>query len=214
MWRIPGTRRDTMKTPTHPAHRVLAPSSYRRMPWKNGGGRTTEVFVAPSGAALDAFAWRVSVADVDASGPFSAYPGIDRVLVLVSGNGMRLMGVGGRFDVTQPFEPVRFAGDRPLDCVLESGPVRDFNLLVRRGAARGDVRVVRNAGDLLPPADAYLCYAARGAFECIVACGAPIALAEDHALLIEPDGDGPVVPLALNPRDPGAVALVAVIGAS
>jgi hypothetical protein len=44
--------------------RVLSPADYRRMPWKNGAGRTTEIAVHPAGAALDAFDWRVSVADV------------------------------------------------------------------------------------------------------------------------------------------------------
>ncbi|EGD04024.1 hypothetical protein B1M_13530, partial [Burkholderia sp. TJI49] len=45
-------------------------------PWKNGGGVTREIAAFPPGAALDAFAWRVSVADVGAAGPFSRFDGI------------------------------------------------------------------------------------------------------------------------------------------
>ena len=44
----------------------------------------------PAGAPLAAFDWRVSVADVAADGPFSRFPGVDRVLVLIAGAGMRL----------------------------------------------------------------------------------------------------------------------------
>ena len=47
-------------------------------PWKNGGGATRELACWPPGAGIDAFDWRVSVASVAASGPFLAYPGVDR----------------------------------------------------------------------------------------------------------------------------------------
>jgi uncharacterized protein len=50
--------------------RVLTPSDYKRMPWKNGGGETTEIAVFPPGASLDAIAWRLSMASVAADGPF------------------------------------------------------------------------------------------------------------------------------------------------
>jgi environmental stress-induced protein Ves len=208
---MPGMRRIAMKTHALSDPRVLAPSTYRRMPWLNGGGRTTEIFVAPPGAPLDGFAWRVSLADVGASGPFSAFPGVDRILVLVSGRGMRLTGDGGTLDVTRPFEPVRFAGDRPLECALAAGPARDFNLMVRRGVVRGDVWVVRDAATPLPRADVYLCYAARGACDCRIAGGEPVALPEDHSLLVEADGAMPAPGLEVHPRDAGAVALVAVM---
>lgn len=42
-------------------------------PWRNGGGATREVARHPQGAAADGFEWRVSVADIGADGPFSAY---------------------------------------------------------------------------------------------------------------------------------------------
>src|SRR4029077_2512621 len=74
--------------------RLLTPNDYRSMPWKNGAGRTTEIAVHPPGAALDAFAWRVSIADVEQDGPFSRFPGIDRTIVLLGGSGMRLRGTG------------------------------------------------------------------------------------------------------------------------
>ena len=197
---------------TMTAHRVLAPSTFRRMPWKNGGGRTTEIFVEPPGAPLDDFAWRVSVADVNRSGPFSTFPGVDRTLVLLSGNGVRLTGDGTPLELAQPFEPVRFAGDVPLQCTLIAGPVRDFNLMARRGVVLGEVRVLREGGDALPRARAYLCYAALGASECLIAGHGPITLPEEHALLVEAGTTGPAPGLHVNPLTTGAVALVAAIG--
>ena len=76
--------------------RLLTPADFHSMPWKNGAGRTTEIAVHPPGAALDTFAWRVSIADVERDGPFSRFPGIDRTIVLLEGAGMRLR--SGRSD--------------------------------------------------------------------------------------------------------------------
>ena len=48
-----------------PAHRLLAPRDFRRMPWKNGAGRTSEIASWPDGAGADAFAGRVSIAEIE-----------------------------------------------------------------------------------------------------------------------------------------------------
>ncbi len=84
----------------------------RRMPWKNGGGTTLELAVAPPGATLDSgFAWRLSSAEVAASGPFSAFPGLERTLLLLAGDGFRLdFGARGTVILDRPLEPVRFSG--------------------------------------------------------------------------------------------------------
>jgi hypothetical protein len=47
---------------------IIRKSSFTAMPWKNGGGITHEAIPVP--ASSDPFRWRVSVAHVDASGPF------------------------------------------------------------------------------------------------------------------------------------------------
>lgn len=56
------------------------------------------------------FDWRVSVADVDRPGPFSALPGVDGVIVLLEGSGLVLT-VDGREQVLRPLEPFAFSGD-------------------------------------------------------------------------------------------------------
>jgi uncharacterized protein len=192
-------------------HNVLSPTDYRRMPWKNGGGHTTEIAAHPPGAGLAAFAWRVSIADVEQDGPFSTFAGVDRTLVLLAGQGMRLCGESEPIELRTPFEPIQFSGDLALTCNLVAGPVRDFNLMVRRGAARGDVLIRRDGGETVAPADTYVCYAAAGTSECLVAGHPPIALAEGHTLLVNFDGGVAPRGLSVNPVAAGSVALVASI---
>jgi len=193
-----------------PSHRVLAPGDYRRMPWKNGGGHTLEIAVDPPDADLAHFAWRVSIAAIERDGPFSSFPGVDRTLVLLSGNGMRLSGDGAPVELRTAYEPVTFAGEAALDCALAEGPTRDFNLMVRRAVVSGSVCIVRDRACALPPAAAYICYAARGACESLLAGFPPIEVAAEHTLVVT--SDAAMHGLHVNPTAPHSVALVAVIG--
>ncbi|MCX4768012.1 HutD family protein [Streptomyces sp. NBC_01275] len=126
---------------------VLRWSGYRSMPWKNGGGTTREVASGTLQAPLapaepeDGFDWRVSVADVDAGGSFSSFPGIDRVITLVEGEGMVLT-VDGTPHPVGPLSPFAFSGDAATDCRLEAGAVRDMNVMTRRGRATAQVQIV------------------------------------------------------------------------
>jgi len=61
------------------------------VPWRNGGGVTREVLAARSGSDPHDFDWRISIADVNASGPFSPFPGVDRIIILVEGERMDLV---------------------------------------------------------------------------------------------------------------------------
>jgi environmental stress-induced protein Ves len=192
-------------------HRLLTPADYRRMPWRNGGGETLEIATAPPAADIGSFAWRVSVADIAHDGPFSKFAGVDRTLVLLSGNGMRLSGAGGPLDLHVPFEPVVFAGEADLQCTLTDGPTRDFNLMVRRAAAAGEVVVVRDSGRALAPACAYVCYAALGACECLLAGFPPLELAPLHSLVVYADEPTSAVAMRVYPTSAQSVALVAVI---
>ena len=104
-------------------------------PWRNGGGRTRELLAWPSAAD-----WlvRVSLADIDADGPFSAFPGVDRWFMVVEGAGVRLSWpASGRPEQTLvPGDaPLRFDGGDPPECRLVRGPTRDLNLMSRGGDA-------------------------------------------------------------------------------
>ncbi|TAL97469.1 MAG: HutD family protein [Paraburkholderia sp.] len=155
-------------------------------PWKNGGGVTREIAVAPEGAALDTFVWRVSVADVAQPGPFSRFAGIDRTLVLLAGAGMLLDDAEGHTHaLTQPLDIARFTGEASIDARLVDGATRDFNLMVRRGAATGDVEVWRGATEHTLTADVVLLFCAAGPAEITLEGHAPFHLADNDTLRID-----------------------------
>jgi environmental stress-induced protein Ves len=188
--------------------RLFTPADYCTMPWKNGGGRTTEIAAHPPGATLDTFVWRVSLADVACDGPFSRFPGVDRTIMLLEGAGMRLAGDGRDVELRMPLEPFRFSGDETIECTLLAGPVRDFNAMFRRGAARGSVAVVRGGHTAIAPTDFRLAYAATGAQQCVIAGRRPFVLEPGHAVLVERWADVDSAPLAIAPLAAGGIALV------
>lgn len=115
-------------------YRILRASDRVPTPWRNGGGVTTEIAVEPAGAGLADFAWRVSTAVVASDGPFSLFPGIDRVLGVLEGDGL-ILEVEGRPSVRLGGDdaPHAFPGDLPTFGRLAAGTVVDLNLMLRRG---------------------------------------------------------------------------------
>lgn len=120
-------------TPSSPlSSSVLRACDYRRMRWRNGAGWTDEIVRVPDREDWD---WRLSIAEIDADARFSAFPGVERELVLLGGNGLRLRFDDGEVhDVLPPHQRVRFAGERAAVGELVDGPTRDFNLMWRREA--------------------------------------------------------------------------------
>jgi environmental stress-induced protein Ves len=118
--------------------RRIHADSYVRMPWKNGGGTTTEILKAPAEGRFD---YRISVADVASDGPFSRFDGYDRHIMVLEGAGMTLdCGAHGTLSLA-PLTPVFFSGDWDVTGTLTSGPVRDFNVIVDRTKWRAEVEV-------------------------------------------------------------------------
>ena len=112
-------------------------------PWRNGGGRTRELLAWPHVADWKV---RVSIADIDRDGPFSAFPGVDRWFGVLSGGGVILRG-----RALKPKEGiVQFAGEDAPNCVLIDGPTQDFNAMHRRDAG---VFRVQPADRVAVPAD-------------------------------------------------------------
>jgi environmental stress-induced protein Ves len=110
------------------------------VPWRNGGGRTRELLAWP-----DAIDWqvRVSVATIEADGPFSAYPGIDRCFAVLDGAGVLLALPEGEQRLGPGDDALCFAGEAAPMCRLLDGPTRDLNLMVRRGAATATMQRAR-----------------------------------------------------------------------
>jgi hypothetical protein len=107
--------------------------------WKNGGGETATVAVFPEKAGLSDFDWRVSIARVDGDGPFSAFPGIDRTLTILSGGSMALNG----HVLTPDSAPFAFDGGEAVQASVTGGPVHDLNVMTRRGRFSHSVARVR-----------------------------------------------------------------------
>jgi hypothetical protein len=114
------------------------------MPWKNGLGSTLELAIHPSRReGLADFTWRVSIATVPNDGPFSSFPGYDRIILVIDGHGMALSHTpeGGTARIGA-LEPYAFRGDWSTHCTLIDGPVHDFNVMTRRTEASSTVTVL------------------------------------------------------------------------
>lgn len=108
--------------------RILRAADYPAMPWKNGAGTTREI-VRDAGDGLEGFGWRVSIADVGAPGPFSAFTGYQRVISVLEGEGMRLKVDGVDSRDLRALDAFAFDGASAVDCTLLGGAIRDFNLI-------------------------------------------------------------------------------------
>ena len=182
----------------------LTPSDYKRMPWKNGGGMTTELMSEPGTGAFD---WRISIAEVTQSGPFSDFSDYDRTIMLVEGTGFTL-----EFEqrpaqrLGSSFEPFRFDGAWHTHCTLIDGPVRDFNLMVRKGtdAVLDVLRLVPGAEPAMP-ARTTLLHLFHGQ---ISACGRDLAAGDTLRI------DGATAPIAFTLHRPSLAALIRIGGAA
>jgi environmental stress-induced protein Ves len=105
------------------------------VPWKNGGGSTTEINIEPPGSQFHDFDWRISLATISQDGPFSLFPGVDRTLALVEGPGLVLdIDGSGRFVLGEEDTIIEFAGESAIQATLNGGPTIDFNVMTRREA--------------------------------------------------------------------------------
>lgn len=191
--------------------RVLRASDYRRVRWQNGGGWTTELAAARSGADGNAFDWRISIAEVAGDGAFSTFSGYDRYIALLDGPGMEL-----QFDtepsirLDQRLKFQHFAGEWRAHGRLLGGPVRDFNVIVRRDAYGAEVLHRPLVGPMVflhEPATTWFVHVLGGQAKLKDAEG--MSLAANESLLLEPDarernrvlsGGGEVVLVKLRRR--------------
>jgi environmental stress-induced protein Ves len=188
--------------------RLLRAGDYREMPWKNGGGTTTEIAVFPVGADLDTFDWRISMARVESSGPFSLFAGIDRTLSILEGEGINLT-VGGKIpsSLTANSEPLPFPADVETHATLIGGPVTDLNVMTRRGRASHSIErfMVSKPIEIAEGAGTALLFCARG--HVAVAGAEPFRLGPRDTLLLGGKTDG----LRIEPEQPSTVFLIRIL---
>ena len=119
---------------------VLRENGYAAVPWKNGGGITREIHRVP--ADTTAFDWRLSLATIERAGPFSAFDGYERTLVLIRGAGVELdFGPHGLARLSQLGQMASFDGAWETTCTLLDGPSTDLNLIVSKERAQTHVRI-------------------------------------------------------------------------
>ncbi|MCF1469426.1 HutD family protein [Agrobacterium vitis] len=116
---------------------ILRREDYRRMPWKNGQGMTEEILIFPPGSGLGDFDYRLSIAHVGADGPFSTFPGVDRSIALLEGDGMVLsLPDGQSVTLKQDGHPLAFSGDWAISTHNLGDETVDLNIMTRRGRFR------------------------------------------------------------------------------
>jgi uncharacterized protein len=156
---------------------IVRQSQFKASPWKNGGGITHEAMRVP---AQGAFRWRVSIAHIDASGPFSDFAGYARTMVLLRGSGVSLMlADGSRRSMRAAGDLAQFNGALGVECELLNGPCVDLNLMTAHAMGPPQVRIERLQGSL------------------------PYAVRKDESLIVFPID----APLQVHPSDGNAAIL-------
>jgi hypothetical protein len=128
--------------------RLIRLADVPAQPWRNGGGVTRELLTWPqagpaaSGTATSsagALPWqlRLSVAEVEADGPFSTFAGVTRWFAVLGGAGVVLDVAGTRHRVQSSDAPLCFDGAAATTCRLIDGPTRDLNLMLRQDVHGG-----------------------------------------------------------------------------
>ena len=156
-------------------------------PWKNGGGSTMEIAISPAGAGLMDFDWRISLATITASGPFSSFPGIDRSLMLVDGDSVQLTLDGTRKVTLSASQPMLWFPGEAAVLAQVKGVTTDFNVMTRRDRCRHQLEKITAPGRLVRRSAATLLFiAGEGA---VLARGGEqqFALARYDALLLDAD---------------------------
>jgi len=173
---------------TPPSSRVVPANEYRRQRWRNGLGWTREIH-AQSTAGGDDWDWRLSIAEIEQDAPFSAFPGVDRELVLLHGNGLRLHFDDGENRLLEPpHGRLRFAGERAVTSELVDGTTHDFNLMWRRDAIAAELLHRPLVGPMVFFAEAGTTWALHllaGEAHFNADCGLPRLHGGDTALLSE-----------------------------
>jgi environmental stress-induced protein Ves len=165
----------------------LSPESFRRTPWKNGGGVTIDIADAYHEGATpgswEGMIWRFGRTSIVAPGPFSDLTGYERLQLVIAGSGLVLETPTSEIDLRRPFKPVRYDGGTPITSRLENGPVDVVNLIADRALCEIGLIVATSGQHAILGAGTHVIYA-ENAFT--GSCdGKPVRIEPGHALLIK-----------------------------
>jgi uncharacterized protein len=177
---------------------IVRSATYATVPWKNGGGTTREALRMPTEGAN--FAWRVSLAQIERSGPFSDFAGYRRNMVLLQGRGVELRFKDASHSLKQIGDLIEFDGAKAAQCELLDGPCLDLNLMTANElAVTAGVHWLHEPWERRVAAEGYcLIMSLQGPLRLTAAGLVPEALKElDLAVL---QGDGSLVLEAAGPH--------------
>lgn len=158
-------------------------------PWKNGGGSSTEIAIEPPGATLHNFEWRLSLATISHSGPFSTFTGVDRTLALVDGPGFTL-DIDGERHILLDIDngAISFAGEAAACATLHDAPTVDFNVMTRRDVCQHKLgrRHVDGSAQYAPGGQRSILFLAAGESLTVSCDDERIGLVRYDCVLFEP----------------------------
>lgn len=162
----------------------LDPTSYRRIPWKNGRGELVVIDRA-GGESWEnmGVAWHFGRTAIVEEGPFSDYTGYERLQVVVRGAGLVLVASDHEIDLRLPMHPQRYDGGMPVRTRLEQGPVEVVNLIANRELFDIDLRIGKEVAQMNCQVGRHVVYAPHGLAQVEIG-GRTYALAEDWALRV------------------------------
>ena len=114
----------------YPGVVVVNGESVAPQPWRNGGGQTRELLAWPLGADWQL---RISRADIETDGPFSAFPQVERWFTVLQGAGVVLTFGATEHRLKPGDAPLCFDGAAAPGCRLLRGATQDLNLMLRKG---------------------------------------------------------------------------------
>ncbi|WP_340678772.1 HutD family protein [Paraglaciecola sp.] len=131
---------------------IIPPEHFKKILWKNGKGYTTELAISEGGDLVN-FDWRLSIASVVSDGDFSDFSGYDRHLVLLSGAGIKLTYDGLISEqLITPLSIATFDGGAKTTGSLRNGSITDFNIMVKQGYYRAEVKSYVEQQTVMVPA--------------------------------------------------------------
>lgn len=194
---------------------LLLSAAYRLGAWKNGGGETAEIAIQPPSATLAKgdFQWRLSSARVKKAGPFSEFPGFERLLTVVGGKEMVLRG-SDQLVALPAGEVFGFAGTEAFSADLPQGPVEDLGIIFRPETCAVKMSVLdfqkKPRSFELHPSSTNFFFVAQGEFLAEAYPGElTFPLKERDALRLEPVAGGKRIVL-LQPTNKGKARVVAI----
>lgn len=101
--------------------------------WKNNLGESRLILRSPPDGEPGDFDWQVGTATMSGTLPFSDYPGIDRSLCVIGGQGLRIRSQLRDLVLTKESAPFHFQGEEKIvGTTLGQDVMQDFNILSRR----------------------------------------------------------------------------------